>query len=341
MSIVPKSGLPVVLGAMTIGKPGIEGVRVTLVTDVDAMLDVFQSHGHEEVDTARAYGDGSSEEYLNRSKWQTRGLVMGTKLYPNKGKKRGNMTTSFYSHEPEDLRQGLKDSLQALGATKIDLWYLHGPDRDTPFEETLREVNSLHEQGYFTRFGISNYMSWEVAEMCEICRRNNWIKPSVYQGIYNALHRSIEPELMPCLRHYGVALYAFQPLAGGFLTSRYSRDMSKDQFEPGSRFDPTRWQGNLHQGRYWNDYYFNALDRIRPVIEKHNLTLTEVAFSWLCYHSKMDKAYGDKIIVGASSAKQLEQNLKDLEGSQLPEEVVDAMNAAWEIVKGVAPRYFH
>jgi aflatoxin B1 aldehyde reductase len=61
-------------------------------------------------------------------------------------------------------------------------------------------------------------MAWEVAQICEICDRNGWIKPSVYQGIYNAIHRAVEPELFPCLRHYGMAFYNYNPLAGGVHT---------------------------------------------------------------------------------------------------------------------------
>ena len=336
-----KSALPVVFGAMTIGKPGIEGIRVTSLDDAKAMLDVFQSHGHNEIDTARLYGAGSSEEYLGELGWQDRGLIMDTKLYPNEGKQMGNMSSNVYSHRPEDLRRGLEQSLKALKATKIDMWYLHGPDRKTPLEDTLREVNNLYNEGYFLRFGISNYMSWEVAAICEICDKNGWIKPSVYQGIYNALHRAIEPELVPCLRHYNIAIYAFQPLAGGFLTSRYRRDMSNDQFEAGSRFDPKRWQGNLHRGRYWNDFYFDALDIIRPVLQKHNITETEAAFAWLSHHSQMSREKGDKIIIGASSVKQLEDNLAGLEKGPLPADVVEALESAWLKVKGVVPKYFH
>lgn len=337
----PKSALPVVFGAMTFGKEGIEGVRVTSLSDANSMLDLFQAHGHNEIDTARLYGAGSSEELLAKANWESRGLVMDTKLYPNEGKNMSNMASGTYSHRPEDVRRGLLDSLEALNTKKIDMWYLHGPDRNTPFEDTLREVNALHKEGYFSRLGISNYMSWEVARICDICERNGWIKPSVYQGIYNALHRAVEPELLPCLRHYGIALYEFQPLAGGFLTSRYRRDMSNDDFESGSRFDPKRWQGTLHRGRYWNDYYFDALDIIRPVLEKHGITESEAAFAWLCHHSQMSREKGDKIIIGSSNVKQLEQNLKGLERGPLPEEVVQALDAAWLRVKGVVPKYFH
>src|SRR5271156_5851561 len=121
--------------------------------------------------------------------WQDRGLVMDTKLYPTA--LRPALATEHYSHSPEDLRGGLMASLKALKTDKLHLWYLHGPDRSTPFEVTLRKVDKLHKEGYFEHFGISNFMSWEVAQICEICNKNGWIKPTVYQGLYNALHRAV------------------------------------------------------------------------------------------------------------------------------------------------------
>lgn len=182
-------------------------------------------------------------------------------------------------------------------------------------------------------------MSWEVAKICEICEKHGWIKPTVFQGIYNALQRSIEAELFPCLRHYGISLYAFQPLAGGFLTGRYQREQI--DFEPGSRFDPNIMQGGLHRGRYWNDSYFSAIDIMRSVAEKHGLTVAEVALRWLEHHSQMRREFDDATIVGASSTKHLEQNLADLEKGPLPEDVIQALETAWLGVKAVAPKYWH
>jgi aflatoxin B1 aldehyde reductase len=272
---------------------------------------------------------------------------MDTKLYPNLDgpklydapSKPATAATEEeqYTHKPSDVRRGLMRSLEVLKCSKIDMFYLHGPDRKTPFIDTLREVNKLHLEGYFNRFGISNYMSWEVAQICEICAANSWIKPSVYQGIYSALHRSIEPELIPSLRYYNISLYAFQPLAGGFLTGRYTR--TTDSFEPGSRFDPKISHSALHRGRYWNDCYFDALDMIRAAADKHGLTVAEVALRWVEHHSLMRE--GDAIIVGASSARHLEENLVDLEKGMLPEDVVEAVDGAWLKVKGIAPKYWH
>ena len=69
------------------------------------------------------------------------------------------------------------------------MWYLHGPDRTTPYDVTMKAINDLYKEGHFKRFGISNYMSWEVAQMAELCRAHGWIQPTVYQGLYNAIHR--------------------------------------------------------------------------------------------------------------------------------------------------------
>ncbi|RDW69687.1 hypothetical protein BP6252_08707 [Coleophoma cylindrospora] len=332
-----KTELKIVFGAMAIGRPNTFHARICTAEDAAPVLDLFQKHGHNEVDTARTYGNGTSEELLSEIDWQKRGIVMDTKLYPSKGK---SMPGGFeYSHTAEDVRKGLMDSLKALKAEKIDMFYLHAPDRTVPFEDTLREVNALHQEGYFNRFGISNFLSFEVAKVCEICDKHGWIKPTVYQGNYSAFQRSIEAELFPCLRHYGISLYAFQPLAAGFLTGRYQRNQT--EFEEGSRFDPKQWVGRMTQGRYFNDTYFDALDVIQSVAEKYDLTVAEIALRWLEHHSMLKAEFGDAIIVGASSLKHLEENLADLEKGQLPEEVLKALEKAWLITKPVAPRYWH
>ncbi|KAJ9139074.1 Aldo/keto reductase [Pleurostoma richardsiae] len=333
MQAVTKTRFPIVFGAMTIGKPGVEQTRIHNLSDAAAVLDIFQKHGHNEVDTARVYGQGSSEEYLGQLDWQARNIVMETKYYPSSSYGQGG------THNPEDLRKHLLASLRALKTDKIDMWYLHGPDRTTPYEATFRAIDELHKEGYFNRLGISNYMAWEVAYINEICIRNGWLRPTVYQGVYNAIHRSVELELFPCLRHYGMAFYAYNPLAGGYLTSRYHRGEQK--VEEGSRFDPKTRQGTLYKARYWKEPMFDALDIIREAAGKHGLTEVECALRWMMHHSKLSKEAGDEVIIGASSKEQLEENLVDLEKGPLPEDVVQALDKAWEKTKGVAWNYFH
>ncbi|KKK19913.1 hypothetical protein AOCH_002523 [Aspergillus ochraceoroseus] len=330
--------LKIVFGSMTFGKPNTLGSRVYSVDEAAKILDVFQSHGFKEVDTARIYGDGSCEEMLAELDWQKRGLIMDTKLYPS-AKTQGLTNPDLYTHQAEDIRRGLLTSIKALQSDNIDLFYLHAPDRSTPFEETLREVNKLHGEGYFRRFGLSNFMAWEVAQICEICKSHGWIMPTVYQGVYHGLQRGVEAELLSCLRKFGISLYAFQPLAGGLLAGRYKRNQT--EFEPGSRFDPNILQGAVHQKRYWNDVYFDALENIHAVADKHGLTDAEVALRWLKHNSELNAQLGDAILVGASSVKHLEGNLADLEKGPLPEEIVAVFDEAWASVKGIAAPYWH
>jgi len=313
---------------------GVEQTRVHDLKDAAALLDVFQKHGHNEVDTARVYGGGSSEEYLGQLHWQDRKIVMETKYYPN-----SRYGTVGASHSPEDLRTHLLASLKALKADKIDMWYLHGPDRSTPYEVTFRAIDELYKEGYFSRLGISNYMAWEVAYISDICIQNGWIRPSVYQGVYNAIHRTVESELFSCLRFYGMGFYAYNPLAGGYLTARYHDKAS--EVEPGSRFDPHTNQGSLYRTRYWKDATFEALEIIRAAAGKYQLTEVECALRWMMHHSKLKQELGDAVIIGASKVEQLEENLQDLEKGPLPDEVVEALDRAWEKTKGTAWNYFH
>ena len=73
----------------------------------------------------------------------------------------------------------------------IDLFYLHAADRNTPFEVTLKGVNDLYKEGKFKRFGLSNFTSYEVAEVVTIAKAKGYVLPTVYQGIYNAVHRCV------------------------------------------------------------------------------------------------------------------------------------------------------
>ncbi|KAI0034794.1 Aldo/keto reductase [Vararia minispora EC-137] len=325
-----KSVINVVMGAMTFGYEGTEGARIHTPEAVKEILDVFQKHGHSEIDTARVYTMGTSEELIGKIDHKGRGLLLETKLYPWPG---------FTSHQPEDLRKFLDQSLKALNVDQLEMWYLHGPDRKVPYEVTLKTVNDLYKEGKFKRFGISNYMSWEVAEIVMLCRANGWVQPTVYQGIYNAILRGVEPELFPCLRKFGLSFYAFNALGGGFFTGKYGS--ISEEVPAGTRFDPTKLQGRMYRVRYWNDAYFKAVEIARTGCEKHGLTMAEVALRWISNHSQLKREKGDAIIIGASSVGHLEQNLVDLEKGPLPEDMLKVLDEAWAIVKPHASNYWH
>ena len=121
----------------------------------------------------------------------------------------------------------------------------------------------------------------------------------------------VDCALSPCLRHYGIAFYNYNPLAGGYLTDRYHRDDKDENVERGSRFDPNKWQGKMYRMRYWNEGYFDALDLLRPVAMTHRLTEAECALRWRTHHSLLRKEFGDAIIIGASSVAHVEQKMVD------------------------------
>ncbi|KAJ3931113.1 MAG: Aldo/keto reductase [Lentinula lateritia] len=342
-NMVPqKSQLNIVMGAMTFGKEGTNGARVHNVKDVEAILDEFLKHGHTEIDTARVYCAGTSEEILGQIDWKAKGLKLETKLvarHPDPNAAPNQTPVEEIYHTYEDLKKHLLRSMKALNTEQLEMWYLHSPDRLTPYEVTMKAVNDLYKEGYFKKFAISNYMAWEVAEIVGICKANGYIIPSAYQGIYNAVHRAAEPELFPCLRKFGISFYEFNPLGGGFFTGRYTS--VDDQVEPGSRFDPNKAQGKNYRNRYWKEPYFDAVASIQTVADHHNLTMAEIALRWVSHHSLMKREYGDAILIGASSLEHIRQNLIDLEKGPLPEEVVTALDKAWESVKPYASKYHH
>ncbi|KAI3479229.1 hypothetical protein L1887_58660 [Cichorium endivia] len=335
-----KTRVKVVFGCMTFGAAGAEQARVHDLNDCRAIVDIFASHGHTELDTARMYGLGSSEDYLRQLGYtvpNSQGFEVATKVFPS-ARKANFPSKDKYTFSAADISRSIDDSLRTLGTSSFDLFYLHSPDRETPLEATLEAVNAAYVQGKFKRFGVSNYRADEVDQIIQIADKNGWVKPVVYQGLYNAITRTAEEALFPTLRKHGIAYYAYNPLGGGFFTGAFN---PQSDVEKGSRFDPERAQGQMYRQRYWTEHYFNAIEAIRPVAEKHGLSTAEIALRWMMHHSALDPAHGDAVIIGASSTKHIEQNLIDLEKGPLPQDVLDAVDKAWNIVKPHAPAYHH
>nr|XP_060482238.1 aflatoxin B1 aldehyde reductase member 2-like [Panthera onca]XP_060482239.1 aflatoxin B1 aldehyde reductase member 2-like [Panthera onca]XP_060482240.1 aflatoxin B1 aldehyde reductase member 2-like [Panthera onca] len=199
------SGPPVrpatVLGTMEMGR------RMDAPASAAAVR-AFLERGHTELDTAFMYSDGQSESILGGLGLGLGGgdcrVKIATKANPWEGK----------SLKPDSLRTQLETSLKRLQCSRVDLFYLHAPDHDTPVEETLRACHQLHQEGKFVELGLSNYAAWEVAEICTLCKSSGWILPTVYQGMYKATAQQVETELLPCLRHFLLRFYAYNPLAG-------------------------------------------------------------------------------------------------------------------------------
>ncbi|OQE14471.1 hypothetical protein PENSTE_c035G05615 [Penicillium steckii] len=330
MPLVVQNPLPrVILGLMTFGPNEAKGARITSLDEYNRCLDYFQQQGFNEVDTARIYIGGEQEAFTAKANWKQRGLTLATKWYPQQPG----------AHKPAVLRENLELSLKELGTNQVDIFYLHAPDRSVPFAETLESVNELHKEGKFVQLGLSNFTAFEVAEVVTLCAERGWVRPTIFQAMYNAITRNIEVELVHACRRYGLDIVIYNPLAGGLFSGKYkSQDIPQE-----GRFADSSSTGSNYRKRYFKDANFEALSIVEPVVAKHGLTLVETALRWVHHHSalKIDNGGRDGVLVGVSSFGQLETNLQDLQKGPLPEEVVEALDKAWLVAKPYSPPYWH
>jgi aflatoxin B1 aldehyde reductase len=300
------------------------GPQVDLETS-RAMVRSFLARGNREIDTAYVYNNGDSERFLGEilPDVAKHSPLVATKVNPR--------ITGRLDHVA--VVSQLTESLARMKRDAVDLLYLHFPDPNTPVEITLAACAKLHQQGKFKHFGLSNFAAWEVVNIWHLCQQNGWPVPVVYQGLYNGLSRGIEAELLPALRHLGMRFFAYNPLAGGILAGKY-QDFS-DEPAPG-RFTVRP----NYRDRYWKKPFFDALAILNETCAAEQIPLIEAAFRWMAFHSCLDGARGDGVILGCSSTAQLEQNLTALEGQPLPDVVVAAFEDAWLAAKTESPDYF-
>lgn len=159
-----------------------------------------------------------------------------------------------------------------------------------------------------------------------------------FAGMYNCLTRSLDTELIPACRRYGIDVVVYNPLVGGLFSGKYKLDEVPTE----GRFSDTAKSGAMYRKRYFKEATFEAMRMIEPVVKEHNLTLLETAIRWCVHHSQLKIVDGnDGIIIGVSSQSQLEGNIKDFEKGPLPEAVVKVLDDAWLITKATTANYWH
>ncbi|KKA29334.1 hypothetical protein TD95_001929 [Thielaviopsis punctulata] len=324
--VVQQTKPRVILGLMTFGPSEESGARVTKLEDFNACLDTFQARGYNEVDTARVYVGRQQEAFTREAKWKERGLTLATKIeYPAK----------YGTNTAANVAESADISLKELGGEQVDFL----KDRGVPFAQTLEAIDKLHKAGKFVRFGISNFTAYEVAEIVMTCKYNNWVRPTVYQAMYNMITRNAEIELFRALRRYGIDIVVYNPIAGGLFSGKIK---SADMVPESGRFSDTANSGAQYRKRYFRDSTFAALQLIETAAEKHGLSVIEVALRWVVHHSALKVLDGnDGVIIGVSRKEQIEENLTHLEKGPLPADVVEAAEKAWATVKAEATPYWH
>ncbi len=166
-------------------------------------------------------------------------------------------------------------SLRRLGTDYIDIYYLHKEDHLTPLDETIRAMGLLMMQGKIRYFGVSNYRSWRIAEICNICDRLGIDRPIVSQPYYNAMNRMPETEHIPACLNYGIGVVPYSPLARGLLTGKYKTNKQPEKDSRVARKDRRIMQTE------WRTESVEIIEKINAYAEKKGVTPIDISIQWL------------------------------------------------------------
>jgi len=287
------------------------------------VIDRCLAGGINSFDTANVYNKGAAETMLGRAlAGKRQSVIVATKV-------------GFKTGVPEDeaglsraaMRKSLDSSLKRLQTDYVDLFYLHLPDYAVPIEETLAAMDEAVRAGKVRYPAVSNYAAWQVCESRWIAEKSGFKPVCVSQPMYNVLARGIEEEYLPFCKRFNIAVVPYNPLAGGLLTGKQSKQRGPI---PGTRFDGNK----LYLDRYWHDDYFAAVEELAGIAREAGKSLVELAFQWLLNQTQVDS-----IILGASSLEQLEENLKACQGGPLDEPLLARCDAVWKRLRGITPKY--
>ena len=296
------------LGTMTFAsaegmwKP-IAGVEQKLA---DELVKTSIDAGVNFVDTADVYTNGESEKVLAQSIANLgiarKDIIIATKAYGRTGPGRNDVGASR-GH----IMDAVDASLKRLRTDYIDLYQIHAADSVTPLEETMRALDTLVSQGKVRYIGCSNWYAWQIMKAHGISDQKNLTRMVTLQAYYSIAGRDLEREIVPLLEDQRTGLLVWSPLAGGFLSGKYSRENQKPEDSRRTAFDfPI-----VDKERTWR-----ILDVLQPVAKAHNTSVATVALAWI-----LAKSFVTSVIIGAKRADQLQQNLAAVDVQLTAEEM--------------------
>ena len=196
----------------------------------------------------------------------------------------------------ENLFRQLTCSLNNLKIDNVYTFFLHCPDYETPIVETLEICNELYRKEKFEKFGLSNFSLDQTKNVFSICEQYGYVKPKIYQGMYNIICRKVE-EIFPFLENNNMDFWGYNPLAGGLLTGKY-RNNNINSFD--SRFK----NNSIYQNIFYKPEINQMLEQLWDCDEKLYI---EKAMLWYKQNSLLRQ--NDSIILGVSSAEQYNKNM--------------------------------
>jgi aryl-alcohol dehydrogenase-like predicted oxidoreductase len=265
-------------------------------------------------DTAQAYGWGRSERLLGEALARELRSHREDVVIATKGGLRMKDGELGRDCSPEWLREGIEASLRELGTDYVDLYQLHWPDLETPFEETAGALEEFVQEGKARYIGVSNFTAQQIAAF----QRTRGI--DTLQPPYHIFRRDIEHEILPYCREHGIGVLVYSPLAHGLLTGKFDEDteFGEDDWRSGSQvFQGDEFGRNLSIVR--------ELDRYAG---ERGWTVAQLAIAWVLSTPGVDVA-----IVGARNPGQIEGTAPagDIDFSARDRQEVD------EIIEGAVP----
>lgn len=263
-------------------------------------------------------GYGLSEEIIGR--WLAQGgrrdkVVLATKVYQPMEIGPNDKYLSAYH-----IRRACEASLRRLQTDHIDLYQMHHVDRATPWEEIWQAMEQLIREGKITYVGSSNFAGWDIATAQLTAASRNLLGLASEQSLYNLTQRTIELEVIPALRHFGIGLIPWSPIGKGLLGGVLQK------VAEGRRASPAMQQ---------------RIDKLRPQLEAYEAlckelgeTPSDVALAWLLHSPAVTAA-----ISGPRTVEQLRENLK-APSLKLSDDTLSKLDHIWPGPGGEAPKAY-
>ena len=252
-------------------------------------------------DCANVYQRGLAEEILGRLMAGERDdLVITTKVGSSI---RDGINGDGLSRR--HIMREVEDSLRRLGTDRIDLYFVHRFDDETPMEETLRALNDLVTQGKILYPAVSNWAAWQIAKSLGICAREALAPFACIQPMYSLAKRQAEVEILPLALSEGLAVIPYSPLGGGLLSGKFS---SKDR--PGGNRLTTN---EMYKKRYHEPIYYEVAERFTTHAKERNVHPATLAVAWAAAHPGVTTP-----IIGARNVEQLSASLDSVNIDMTP-----------------------
>jgi aryl-alcohol dehydrogenase-like predicted oxidoreductase len=305
------------LGAMTFGGRGgmWEVIAGLDQAGVDAIVHRSLDAGINFIDTANTYSLGESETMLGKALAGRRHeVVLATKVRGRMGKGANEVGLSRLH-----IMQAVEASVKRLNTDYIDLYQVHRFDALTNLEDTLRALDDLVRAGTVRYIGCSNYAAWQMMKALAISKEQHLARFRCTQSYYSLAGRDLEREIVPFIKDQNLGLLVWSPLAGGFLSGKFTRN-SGDEAARRASFDfpPV----NKEKG-------FDIIDVLRSIADARGVTAAQVAIAWL-----LAQPVTTSVIIGARKMTQLEDNLKSVDVTLTAEEL-----KALDEVSRLTPEY--